>query len=208
MAGIAVGALLAALAAPAAAAPVDLADVLAFATVREMAISPDGRRAAVPVRRGDLEAGAYRTEVWSVELAGSGRRAASHPRRRRRVEPALVAVRRGDRLRVEARRARAGVGAARGGGEARPLTSHGESVSGFEWSPDGARLLVRRAAPETDQEAQRRRQKDDARADGWQWRRDQLWLVPVAGGRPPPSRMDRATCRRRRGRPTGSVSRS
>ena len=185
-AGLALGALLAALAAPAAPAPIDLADVLAFATVREVAISPDGRRAAVSLRRGDLEAGAYRTEVWSVDLAGDtgerrltfGEAGASNLRWSPSGAEVAFVSKRGERAQVWALPA--------AGGEAHPLTSHGESVSGFEWSPDGGRLLVRAPAPETEEEARRRRQKDDARADGWQWRRDQLWLVPVAGGAPTP----------------------
>jgi len=70
-AALTVAAFLSAAAAQAAPTPVDLADVIAFATVREMAIAPGGRVAAVSVRRGDLEAGTYRTEVWSVDLAGA-----------------------------------------------------------------------------------------------------------------------------------------
>jgi dipeptidyl aminopeptidase/acylaminoacyl peptidase len=179
IAGLSLCALTAALAAP---APIGLADVLGFATVREVAISPDGRRAAVSVRRGDLEAGAYRTEVWSVDLAGaaaerrltSGDGGASNLRWSPSGAEIAFVSKRGERAQVWALPA--------AGGEARPLTAHGESVSGFEWSPDGGRLLVRAPAPETEEEAQRRRTKDDARADGWQWRRDQLWLVPVAGG--------------------------
>ena len=179
IAGLSLCALTAALAAP---APIGLADVLGFATVREVAISPDGRRAAVSVRRGDLEAGAYRTEVWSVDLAGaaaerrltSGDGGASNLRWSPSGAEIAFVSKRGERAQVWALPA--------AGGEARPLTAHGEAVSGFEWSPDGGRLLVRAPAPETEEEAQRRRTKDDARADGWQWRRDRLWLVPVAGG--------------------------
>ncbi|HET6897186.1 MAG TPA: hypothetical protein VFK70_02520, partial [Vicinamibacteria bacterium] len=171
----------AALAAP---APFDLADVIAFATVREIAVSPGGRVAAVSVRRGDLEAGAYRTEVWSVDLTGAagerrlvtGEGGASNLRWSPSGAEIAFVAKRGERAQVWALPG--------GGGEARALTTHGESVSGFEWSPDGARLLLRAPAPETEEEARRRQKKDDARADGWQWRRDQLWIVPVAGGAP------------------------
>ena len=166
------------------ATPFTLADVLAFATVREIAVSPDGRRAAVALRRGDVEAGAFRTELWSVDLAGSA------PERRLtlrdggasnlRWSPSGAEIgfvsRRGEHAQVWALPA--------AGGEARPLTSHRESVAGFEWSPDGQRLLLRAPSPETDDEAQRRQKKDDARADGWQWRRHRLWIVPAAGGAP------------------------
>ncbi|HZM50939.1 MAG TPA: hypothetical protein VFE68_10620, partial [Vicinamibacteria bacterium] len=178
-AALTVVAFLSAAAARAAPTPVDLADVLAFATVREMAVSPGGRVAAVSVRRGDLEAGTYRTEVWSVDLAGAaaerrlvaGEPSASNLRWSPSGKEIGFVAKRGERAQVWALPA--------GGGEARALTAFGESVSGFEWCPDGARLLLRAPAPETEEEALRRKRKDDARADGWQWRRDQLWIVPV-----------------------------
>ena len=181
-AALTVAAFLSAAAAQAAPTPVDLADVIAFATVREMAIAPGGRVAAVSVRRGDLEAGTYRTEVWSVDLAGaagarrlvSGDASSSNLRWSPSGKEIGFVAKRGERAQVWALPA--------GGGEARALTAFGESVSGFEWSPDGARLLLRAPAPETEEEALRRKRKDDARADGWQWRRDQLWIVPPAGG--------------------------
>ena len=175
------------LAAPAAApATMSLPDVIAFATVREVAISPDGRTAAVAVRRGDLDANAFRTEVWSVDLAGQaaerrltfGDGGASNLRWSPSGADITFVSKRGEMAQVWA--------LSTAGGEARPLTSHGESVSGFEWSPDGQRLLLRAPPPETDDEAQRRRKKDDARADGWQWRRHRLWIASVKGGVPAP----------------------
>jgi dipeptidyl aminopeptidase/acylaminoacyl peptidase len=175
------------LAAPAAApATLSLPDVIAFATVREVAVSPDGRTAAVAVRRGDLDADAFRTEVWSVDLAGQaaerrltfGDGGASNLRWSPSGADITFVSKRGERAQVWA--------LPTAGGEARPLTSHAESVSGFEWSPDGQRLLLRAPPPETDDEAQRRRKKDDARADGWQWRRHRLWIVSLRGGVPAP----------------------
>jgi dipeptidyl aminopeptidase/acylaminoacyl peptidase len=140
----------------------------------------------VALRRGDLEAGTFRAEIWSVDLAGRaaerrltfGDGGASNLHWSPSGADIGFLSRRGERAQVWALPA--------AGGEARPLTSHGESVSGFEWAPDGQRLLLRARAPETDVEAQRRRKKDDARADGWQWRRERLWIVPVGGGVPAP----------------------
>ena len=193
------------LAAPGAATTLSLADVIAFATVREVAVSPDGRRAAVAVRRGDAEAGVFRTELWAVDLAGTARErrltlgegGASNVRWSPSGAEIAFVAKRGERAQVWALPA--------AGGEARPLTS-GQAVAGFEWSPDGQRLLLRAPAPESDEEARRRRKKDDARADGWQWRRDRSGSYPRPEARPRLSRMDRATCSRRSGRPTESGS--
>lgn len=170
------------LAAPA--APFVLSDVLEFGSARELAVSPDGRRAVVALRRADLDAGAFRTELWAVDLAGTAREqrltlgdgGASNVRWSPSGSDIGFVARRGERAQVWAMAA--------GGGEARPLTSHGEAVAAFEWSPDGQRLLFLAAAPETEAEAERRRHKDDARVHGAHWRRHRLWIVPVAGGTP------------------------
>jgi dipeptidyl aminopeptidase/acylaminoacyl peptidase len=170
------------LAAPA--APFTLADVLAFASVRELAISPDGRRAVIAVRRADLDAGAFRTDLWAVDLAGSapesrltpGDGGGSNARWSPSGSEIGFVARRGERAQVWAMPA--------DGGEARALTSHGEPVAAFEWAPDGRRIAFLAPAPETDEEAQRRKSKDDARVEGAQWRRHRLWIVSVAGGAP------------------------
>jgi dipeptidyl aminopeptidase/acylaminoacyl peptidase len=172
--------LLALLAAPG--TPLGLDDVVAFATIRELAVSPDGRRAVIAVRRGDLAAGRFRTELWAVDLAGPaperqltfGEGGASNVRWSPSGRDVAFIARRGERAQVWA--------LAADGGEARPLTAQAEAVSAFEWAPDGQRLLLLAPAPETEAEVRRRTEKDDARADGSQWRRDRLWVAPASGG--------------------------
>lgn len=177
---IAIAGLAALLAAPA--APFTLADVLAFATIRELTVAPDGRRAVAAVRRADREANVFRTELWAVDLAGkekerrltSGEGGASSVRWSPSGREIAFVARRGEKAQVWSLPA--------DGGEARALTSHGESVSSFDWSGDGRRLLFLAATPETADGTRRRKQGDDARSDGGPWLRHRVWIAAVDGG--------------------------
>ena len=72
--------LLAAAAAPAAAHPFDVHDLLAMQRLSDPQVSPDGRRVAFVVRTTDLEANRGRTDLWLLDLAADGT-AAGEPRR-------------------------------------------------------------------------------------------------------------------------------
>jgi dipeptidyl aminopeptidase/acylaminoacyl peptidase len=157
--------------------PFALEDVVAVRTVREMAVSPDGARAAIVVRRAHLAAGTNASELWLVDLRGT--------RRERRLAPGHASVsavrwapagrdvgfvsRRGGRAQVWS--------VATGSGLPRRLTAHGEPVASFEWAADGRRLLFLAPAPDTPDEARRKAQKDDARVEGAHWRRHRVWVA-------------------------------
>lgn len=184
---LAVATALAALAASAAIAgaaarPYRLEDVATFRTIGEIAVSPDGRRAAFRLRAADLTKARYATELWVVPTDGSS------PARRwsdagGRVSSPLWSpdgtllaclVEDVDSSQVRAFSAE--------GGESRALTSHPEPVSAFEWAPDGKRLLFLAGAPETELENRRRKEKDDGALLEERWRNERLWIQSVEGG--------------------------
>ena len=125
-------------------------------------LSPDGRWAVVAVSRPDLEADAYRSQLWRLDLSGS-----TEPRQltfgERDNEPAWspdgrsIAFLRG----VGDASAQLFVMAA-DGGEARALHEHPLGADRPVWSPDSTRIAYAAGVPE----AGRYEQGPDARAPG------------------------------------------
>ena len=125
-------------------------------------LSPDGRWAVVAVSRPDLEADAYRSQLWRIDLSGS-----TEPRQltfgERDNEPAWspdgrsIAFLRG----VGDASAQLFVMAA-DGGEARALHEHPLGADRPVWSPDSTRIAYAAGVPE----AGRYEQGPDARAPG------------------------------------------
>jgi dipeptidyl aminopeptidase/acylaminoacyl peptidase len=62
------------------------------------------------------------------------------------------------------------------GGEAMKVTSHPESISAFDWSPDGKQIAFVAPPAKTDEEKRREREKDDGYVLGEQWRNHRVWL--------------------------------
>jgi dipeptidyl aminopeptidase/acylaminoacyl peptidase len=171
---------------PAAARPMVLDDILGFRSIDEVRVSPDGRSAVVVVSQADLEKNRFESDLHLVPLAGDGptRRLTTAPGRERnpRFSPdgkrlAFLAARGDGETQVWV------MGLA--GGEARPLTAHPSAVAGFDWAPEGGRILfVAEPGPTPGEKAQRDR-GDDAWLLGAQWRNQRLYLAPVlAGGAP------------------------
>ncbi len=136
---------------PAGAAPraLQVDDYFALASVGDPRISPDGRWVAYTVKTTDLEKDESETALWMVP-AGGGEEAkpwrftapgysASHPRWRPDGQRLGFLSSRGTgdeeaETQVWAFDLR--------GGDAQPLTDVKQGVAGFEWSPDGHRLLL------------------------------------------------------------------
>jgi dipeptidyl aminopeptidase/acylaminoacyl peptidase len=68
------------------------------------------------------------------------------------------------------------------GGEARRLGDLEGGLSDIAWSPDGTQIAVIRADPETDEEKERKQNKDDAWVYESQRKYGRLWVVDAASG--------------------------
>jgi dipeptidyl aminopeptidase/acylaminoacyl peptidase len=163
-----------------------LDDVLAFQGVEELRVSPDGRRVAFLVRSADVAANRVASALWIAATDASGPA-------RRLAEPASAA----GPLRFSpdgswlACLSRSGTDPPRlvalplGGGPPLALGDAALAVSGYEWSPDGDRLLLIAPPPETEEQRQRTRGGDDARVQDRDWRRARLWVGPRQGAARP-----------------------
>ena len=165
---------------PALARPFRLEDVVAFRTVREVAVSPDRTRVALLVREADLATGRFGNGVWLVAADGASppRRITASPT----PESSLKWSPDGSRIGYLGR---SGGGAQvfavpAGGGPAVALTRHGAPVAAFEWTPAGA-LLTLAPAPPTADERGREKSRDDAWTLGRHWRNHRVWLVSQGG---------------------------
>jgi dipeptidyl aminopeptidase/acylaminoacyl peptidase len=173
--------LLGAAALPAAARPFRLEDVVAFRTVREMAVSPDHKRVALLVREADLAAGRFRNRLWLVAADGSA------PARRIEASPipesSLKWSPDGARIGYLGRRALGSqvFAVSTRGGQALALTRHGASVAAFEWARRGGLLAVA-PAPVVEDQRHREKTRDDASVVGRHRRNHRAWLVSRAGG--------------------------
>ena len=139
-------------------------DLYRLRIATEPRLSPDGRHAVVVVQTVAPGFDGYRHALWLVDDRRRDAAAPADPRREARPPPALLARRPDARVPLgpaDARRggagptdrARPGTGRERedvnqvhllplDGGEARRLTDLPRGVDGFEWSPDGTRLVV------------------------------------------------------------------
>ena len=143
-------------------------DFFALKTVRDPQISPDGQHVAYTIRTSDLEEDKSETALWMMPAAGEdaapwrltapgysassprwspdGKRLAFLSSRKTSDEDAETQVWAFD-LR---------------GGDAQPLTEVKQGVDGFEWSPDGRRLLLEITDPKPEdllEESEREKQK-------------------------------------------------
>ena len=171
--------------------PLTSDDVLSFKSVEDPQISPDGTQVAFVV--GDsykLDSKWPRSTIWTVSTAGgtppvqltAGPRTDSMPRWSPDGHHLAFLS---DRLQ-EGQRQVLLLPAA--GGEAIALTGiEGEisaprGLSALQWSPDGSALGFLMEDPETEEEGQRRKDKDDAIAFEQNLKYVRLWTVEVATG--------------------------
>jgi dipeptidyl aminopeptidase/acylaminoacyl peptidase len=153
-------------------------DVLSLESVGGVTISPDGSRVAYTVRTTDWDENGYDTEIW---IAGAGEpfqltRTADGSSTSPEWSPdgrwlAFTADRGNDRqvYLIDAR-----------GGEAFALTSVDDGISGFDWSPDGARMALAIREPESDYDEARKERYGAYSVEDAEYRMIHLWIVEVS----------------------------
>jgi dipeptidyl aminopeptidase/acylaminoacyl peptidase len=161
-----------------------LEDVVAFKTIADIRVSPDGRTAVIEVRAASLEENRFATDLFMVDLAGEAavrpltfsKGPDAHPRWSPDGRRIGFLSDRGGTTQVWA--------LPRDGGEALPLTAHAQPIADFEWAPDGRRLLVLSADPPSAEAEKRTKEKDDGYLLGEEWRNDRLFVTEVPAGSP------------------------
>lgn len=159
--------------------PFALEDMLRFKDIPELRVSPDGRLAAFTVESANLEAGRYETDLWVVALDGSSPARAMTTRPGSETSPRWSPD--GSRIGFLAKENDVTQVWALplSGGEAARLTSHPQSIASFDWAPGGRRLLVVAPPAETEEEARRGKERDDAYLLGQHWRNHRVWIVTL-----------------------------
>ncbi len=160
------------------------ADTLRIRTVADPQVSPDGEWVLYTVAARDLqdEQLARRTQIWRVRADGTGARqltwaeeSSTSPRWFPDGERIAFLRRRDGKEQVHLMYV--------DGGEARPLTAHGESISAFGIAPDGATLWFVARDPETPEQKRRAKQHDDATVIDRDFPDTHLWLFDVETGK-------------------------
>ena len=163
-----------------------LDDVFTLDEVTDAQISPDGATIAFVVGRQYTEGehGLAAASIWVVPTDGSaparrfttGPHADTHPRWH--PDGAALAFL-SDREKADTPQVYV---MPTDGGEARRLTDLKSGVSDFLWSPDGGRIALLSADAESEDEEQRKKERDDAIHVDHDEKYTRLWMVDVNGG--------------------------
>jgi len=157
--------------------PFTLEDVIAFRTIEDLRVSPDGRLAVFTASTARIEEGRYETDIFLVGIEGAV------GERRLTFTPGTDVMPRWspDGGSIAFLSERGGAKQVwvlpRDGGEARQVTTHPQPVASFDWAPDGQRLLIVAPTGESDEETRRKKNRDDAFVLGSTWRNRRIWLV-------------------------------
>lgn len=174
-------------------------DYFAFEALSDPRFSPDGATIAYVVTKVDEKANRRRSEIWTVAVDGRSAPIAMTAMPQSSTSPRW----RPDGGALAFLSARPAPGDAAGetprtqvwllpltGGEARRLTSLSNGVTGFQWSPDGARLvIVSRSGPSDEAKSPsdvRHYQHAGYKSNDAGWfddKRAHLWTVDVTSGR-------------------------
>jgi dipeptidyl aminopeptidase/acylaminoacyl peptidase len=179
-AGIALAALLAPAAVPAAVAPVTERDLRALVTLLDPQISPDGKRVALVVRRADFEKNVYKNELVLVDVKSGAMRVLVKQRDdvgSPRWAPggdrlAYVATPEKDAAAKDEPQPQIAV-LSMNGGEPVVISSAKQGVDAFAWRPDGRAFAYLTHDPSRDEK--RVKAKDD-----WFEVTDQAWTARSA----------------------------
>jgi dipeptidyl aminopeptidase/acylaminoacyl peptidase len=162
--------------------PFALEDIAAFKTITDAAVSPDGKQVVFAVRGTVLAENRTQIDLWTVPTDGS--RPARQLTYDRAAERGLRWSPDGSRIAFLADRdgTRQVWALPAGGGEGSKLTSHAQSISAFDFSPDSKQVAFVAAPPKTEDEQRRERDKDDGYLLGEQWRNERVWVAGTAIG--------------------------
>ena len=147
-------------------------------SISDLQLSPDGGRLAMIVSEPALGS-ETRRNVWIYDFSTRRLRrftSSVKPDSRPRFSPdggtlAFISTRGGsDQI----------YGIDLDGGEAHPLTEAKTRVRSFEWAPDGKRIALETAAPKTDEEEKKEKDKDDARIAGSEEKSPLLQVMDIA----------------------------
>jgi hypothetical protein len=146
--------------------------------IDELCVSPDGRQAVALVTETLLDENRFESDLYLVSVDGgspprrltTARGSEGTPRFSHDGSVVAFLAGRGEPAQVRSLPV--------AGGEARVLTAHPTAIAGFDWAPDGARLLYVAEPVETADETGRRERGDDARVLGRQWRNQRLYIGP------------------------------
>ena len=161
-------------------------DILALDTIADAQISPNGRYVAYTIAQGwtEPEQKLAASTIWLADVDGepaprpftAGPYADSFPR----WSPD------GQRVAFLSDREKRGVQQIFiipvAGGEARRLTEVKGGVASFQWSPSGAQLAFLAPDAASEEEEQRKQDKDDAQHVDHDYKFTRLWVVDAAGG--------------------------
>ena len=176
-------------------------DYLSFQFISDPHLSPDGKEVAYVVTTINQKKNRRESAVWSltIENPEAPRRlsaegfSSSMPRWSPDGKTlAMVSARSLDASTADKPKTQIYLLPVRSGGEAVPLTNLKNGVEGYQWSPDGTKIVVVSASAPNDDIAAGDR-KSDARHythiiyksndSGWdEGKRQHLWVVDVAGG--------------------------
>jgi dipeptidyl aminopeptidase/acylaminoacyl peptidase len=157
--------------------PFTLDDIAAFKTITDAAVSPDGKQVVFAVRSTILGENRTQIDLWTVPADGS--RPARQITYDRAAERGLRWSPDGSRIAflVDRDGSRQVWALPVGGGEGSKLTSHPQSISAFDFSPDGTQVAFVAPPAKTDEEQRREREKDDGYLLGEQWRAERVWVA-------------------------------
>jgi dipeptidyl aminopeptidase/acylaminoacyl peptidase len=172
-------------------------DIASFATVVSLDVSAPARAAVVALGSADFDEHAFDTNLWLVPLDGGAARQLTFAPGSERA-PAWSP----DGSRIAFLKRHGDIPVVHvlpiAGGEASLYApARGAPVASFAWSPDGRRMALVGPSEDTEQDARRRRDRDDAFAVGAHWRNHRVWIV-AEGGAPVPVTDGRRHVRRAR----------
>ncbi|MEJ2541603.1 MAG: S9 family peptidase, partial [Gemmatimonadota bacterium] len=159
-------------------------EALSLDGVGQVAVSPDGSMVAYTVRSVDWDDNGYDTEIWlasadraPVQLTRTAEGSSGAPQWSPDGRWLAFTADRGDESQVHL--------ISPLGGEAFPVTEVEGGVSGFQWSPDGDRMMLLVGEPESDESKTRKERYGAFEIDGETDPSSHLWVVDVdPSGRP------------------------
>jgi dipeptidyl aminopeptidase/acylaminoacyl peptidase len=166
--------------------PMTIVDLIDVPFLSDPQLSPDGKQVLYVLSNADWKENKRINHIWRVNADGSnpvqmtnGETGENSPR----WSPdgkwiAFIAVR--DETEAEEDDHGQIFLLSNVGGEAQPLTEHETAVSRIQWSPDGAFIYFTAAEPDTEEEKEKKKAKDDVYAFDEDYKQLHLWKIAVS----------------------------